>query len=202
MPGFEADDVIATLVATAPPNARISIASTDKDLMQLVSDRVTLLDGMKDRRYDPAGVEARFGVPPEHILDVRALVGDTSDNIPGVKGIGEKGAAQLITEWGSLENLLEHADEVEFESGSNFHRFDYHGGVPELVTVRRHVVTQHCVTVREERAGERAIKTGEVRGSKHAAATPAGHAWAVPALAGDGHRRQRCLFFRRRRARV
>ena len=81
--------------------------------MQLVSERVTLLDGVKDRRYGPAEVEERFGVAPERILDLRALVGDPSDNIPGVKGIGEKGAAKLIAEWGDLDTLLEHADEVK-----------------------------------------------------------------------------------------
>jgi DNA polymerase-1 len=112
VPGFEADDVIATLVARLPEGCAATILSTDKDLMQLVSERVELLDTMKDRRYGPAEVEARFGVPPERVLDVRALVGDPSDNIPGVRGVGEKGAAQLIAEWGSLENLLAHADQV------------------------------------------------------------------------------------------
>src|SRR5262247_703327 len=80
--------------------------------MQLVSGRVTLLDGMKGRRYGPAEVEERFGVPPERVLDLRALVGDPSDNIPGVKGIGEKGAARLLAEYGSLETLLERVEEV------------------------------------------------------------------------------------------
>ena len=103
VPDFEADDVIGTLVAKAPDDVRVTILSTDKDLMQLVSDRVTLLDGIKDRRYEPADVEKRFGVPPEKMLDLRALVGDPSDNIPGVKGIGEKGAAKLILEHGDLE---------------------------------------------------------------------------------------------------
>jgi DNA polymerase-1 len=111
--GVEADDVIATLVASAPPSLRVTIVSTDKDLMQLVGERVQLLDTMKDRRFGPAEVEARFGVPPDKVLDVRALVGDTSDNIPGVRGIGEKGAAQLIREWGSLDALLEHASDVK-----------------------------------------------------------------------------------------
>ena len=117
--GFEADDVIATLVERAPEGARISIVSTDKDLMQLVGERVVLLDGIKDRRYGPDEVEARFGVPPEKILDLRALVGDPSDNIPGVKGIGEKGAAKLIGEWGDLENLLAHVDEVGAKRARN-----------------------------------------------------------------------------------
>ena len=110
---FEADDVIATLVKQLPENAVASIVSTDKDLMQLVSDRVELVDHVKNRRFGPAEVEERFGVPPDKILDVRSLVGDPSDNIPGVKGIGEKGAAKLIKEWGTLEALLDHADEIK-----------------------------------------------------------------------------------------
>ena len=112
IPGFEADDVIATLVARLPDDYGATILSTDKDLMQLVSDRVALLDTMRDRRYGPAEVEERFGVAPARVLDVRALVGDPSDNIPGVRGIGEKGAAQLIAAWGSLEELLAHVDEI------------------------------------------------------------------------------------------
>jgi DNA polymerase-1 len=111
--GFEADDVIATLASEAPEKSELLIVSTDKDLMQLVSSRVVLLDTMKDRRLGPTEVEERFGVPPERVLDLRALVGDPSDNIPGVRGIGEKGAAKLIAEWTTLEALLEHAEEVK-----------------------------------------------------------------------------------------
>lgn len=110
---FEADDVIATLVDKAAGEYEIVIVSTDKDLMQLVTDKVVLLDTVKDRRVGPEQVVERFGVGPESLLDVRALVGDPSDNIPGVKGIGEKGAAKLIGEWGTLEALLEHADDVK-----------------------------------------------------------------------------------------
>lgn len=113
VPDVEADDVIATLVRSAPKDTQVSVVSTDRDLMQLVSERVQLLDGIRDRRYGPEEVEARFGVPPEQVLDVRALVGDKSDNIPGVKGIGEKGAAQLIQTYGDLENLIAHADEIK-----------------------------------------------------------------------------------------
>jgi DNA polymerase-1 len=113
VPDFEADDVIATLVRKAPPAARVSVVSTDRDLMQLVDERVQLLDGIRDRRYTPEEVEKRFGVPPSQVLDVRALVGDKSDNIPGVKGIGEKGAAQMIREWGDLETLIAHAGEIK-----------------------------------------------------------------------------------------
>jgi DNA polymerase-1 len=110
--GCEADDVIATLATRAPAGTHVTILSTDKDLMQLVGERIVLLDTMKDRRYGPTEVEQRFGVPPERVLDLRALVGDPSDNIPGVKGIGEKGAAKLIAEYGTIEQLLERADEI------------------------------------------------------------------------------------------
>ncbi|MGH7288329.1 MAG: 5'-3' exonuclease, partial [Myxococcota bacterium] len=113
VPGYEADDVIATLVERASPDLEVVIVSTDKDLMQLVGERVALLDTMKDRRIGRAEVEERFGVPPERLLDVRALVGDSSDNIPGVKGIGEKGAAELVREWGDLERLLANAERVK-----------------------------------------------------------------------------------------
>lgn len=113
VPDFEADDVIASLAATAPEGAEICIVSTDKDLMQLVRPGVELLDSAKGRRIDAAAVEERFGVPPEKLLDVRSLVGDPSDNIPGVKGIGEKGAAKLILEFGDLDALLERAEEVK-----------------------------------------------------------------------------------------
>ncbi|MGH6691822.1 MAG: 5'-3' exonuclease H3TH domain-containing protein [Gammaproteobacteria bacterium] len=111
--GCEADDVIATLVAQAPADAEVGIVSTDRDLMQLVGERVTLLDGIGDRRFGPAEVEKRFGVPPEQVLDLRALVGDSSDNIPGVKGVGEKTAAQLIREYGDLETLLARSGEIQ-----------------------------------------------------------------------------------------
>ena len=110
---FEADDVIASLVDSAPEGAEVCIVSTDKDLMQLVRPGVELLDTGKNRRVDAAAVEERFGVPPEKLLDVRSLVGDPSDNIPGVKGIGEKGAAKLILEFGDLDALLERAEEVK-----------------------------------------------------------------------------------------
>ena len=139
--GFEADDVIATLVARAPADASVCIVSTDKDLMQLVGDDVEMLDTGKGRRIDAAAVEARFGVPPDRLLDVRALVGDPSDNIPGVKGIGEKGAAKLIGEYGSLDALLERAGEVKAKKareGLENHADDARLS-RELATLRRDV---------------------------------------------------------------
>src|SRR5215510_14782965 len=112
-PGEEADDVIAALARSAErAGYTVEIVSTDKDLLQLVSERIVVLDTMRDRRLGPAEVEARYGVPPAQMLDLRSLVGDTSDNIPGVKGIGEKGAAELLRTHGSLDALLANPDAV------------------------------------------------------------------------------------------
>jgi DNA polymerase-1 len=111
--GEEADDVIATLARQAlAADLEVVIVSSDKDLMQLVCDRVTLLDTMRDRRYGPREVEERFGVEPAQMLDFRALTGDSSDNIPGVRGIGDKGAAQLLKQYGTLDQLLARSAEV------------------------------------------------------------------------------------------
>jgi ribonuclease HI len=106
--GFEADDVIATLAQRyAAEGIEVSVVTGDKDLMQVVGDRISLLDTMKDKRSGPQEVFDRFGVPPELVQDVLGLSGDTSDNIPGVPGIGEKTAAELVQRFGSLENVLE-----------------------------------------------------------------------------------------------
>ncbi len=105
--GVEADDIIATLAKRAKAHGwKTVIVSGDKDLMQLVDDDVGLLDTMKEKLYDRAGVIEKWGVPPEKLGDVLALMGDTVDNIPGVHGVGEKTAVKLITEYGSLKNLL------------------------------------------------------------------------------------------------
>ncbi len=112
--GFEADDLIATYARQAESKgARVSIVSADKDLMQLVTERVSLLDTVKDRRISFAEVEEKFGVRPEKVIDVQALCGDSVDNVPGVPGIGVKTAAQLINEYGDLETLLERAGEIK-----------------------------------------------------------------------------------------
>ncbi|MBE0503632.1 MAG: ribonuclease HI [Desulfuromonadales bacterium] len=106
-PGFEADDVIATLARTyAGEGIDVTIVSGDKDLLQIVSDRITLLDTMKGQRSGLQEVRDRFGVPPELVADVLGLAGDTSDNIPGVPGIGEKTASGLVQRFGSLEEVL------------------------------------------------------------------------------------------------
>src|SRR3954467_9266773 len=112
--GYEADDLIATYVAEAcERGATATIVSSDKDLMQLVTDCVTMYDTMKDRRIGIAEVIEKFGVPPEKVVDVQALAGDSTDNVPGVPGIGIKTAAQLIVEYGDLEQLLFRATEIK-----------------------------------------------------------------------------------------
>ncbi len=111
--GYEADDIIATLSCQArSAGGRVTIISSDKDLMQLVGGGVEMLDPMKGRRIDRDAVEAKFGVPPEKVVDVQALAGDSTDNVPGAPGIGIKTAALLIREFGDLETLLERADEI------------------------------------------------------------------------------------------
>jgi len=111
---YEADDVIGTLGRKAQDAGyEVTIVSADKDLFQLVSDRVSLLHTGREKTYDPALVEQDFGVPPEQVVDVLALVGDKVDNVPGVPGIGQKGAQTLIREHGDLQALLEAASELK-----------------------------------------------------------------------------------------
>jgi DNA polymerase I len=112
--GFEADDLIATYVREAcEEGASATIVASDKDLMQLVNDCVVMYDTMKDRRIGIPEVMEKFGVPPEKVIEVQALIGDSTDNIPGVPGIGVKTAAQLIAEYGDLETLLARAGEIK-----------------------------------------------------------------------------------------
>ncbi len=112
--GYEADDLIATYARLGEARGLdVLIVSSDKDLMQLITDRVKMLDPMKNTLIDRAGVQEKFGVGPEKVIDVQALAGDSSDNVPGVPGIGIKTAAQLIDLYGDLETLLAHADEIK-----------------------------------------------------------------------------------------
>ncbi|MEM6728753.1 MAG: 5'-3' exonuclease H3TH domain-containing protein, partial [Pseudomonadota bacterium] len=112
--GFEADDIIATLACKArEAGGRVTIISSDKDLMQLVGGGVEMLDAMKNKRIGVEGVEEKFGVGPERVVDVQALAGDSVDNVPGAPGIGIKTAALLINEFGSLEELLDRAEEIK-----------------------------------------------------------------------------------------
>jgi DNA polymerase-1 len=112
--GFEADDLIATYVRQAnEAGATSTIVSSDKDLMQLVNDGVIMYDTMKDKKIGRAEVIEKFGVPPDKVIEVQALIGDSTDNVPGVPGIGVKTAAQLIGEYGDLETLLKRAGEIK-----------------------------------------------------------------------------------------
>jgi len=114
MEGFEADDLIATYTRQArEAGADVTIVSSDKDLMQLVGDGVTMLDAMKNREIGAAEVVEKFGVGPDKVIEVQALAGDSSDNVPGVPGIGVKTAAQLITEYGDVDTLLARAGEIK-----------------------------------------------------------------------------------------
>lgn len=113
MDDYEADDIMGTLARQAVEQGwECVILTGDKDLAQVVTEDCRLYDAMRDRWMDPEGVQERFGVRPEQIVDYLALVGDQSDNVPGVKGIGAKGAAKLLQQYGSLEHIYEHIDEL------------------------------------------------------------------------------------------
>lgn len=130
--GFEADDVIATLARQAVEQGqKVVVVTADKDLLQLVGDEVLVLnpgrEGSGATWFDAQAVEAKMGVPPERVVDLLALVGDASDNVPGVAGIGEKGARDLLREHGSLEAVLDNADKVKraaYREGLLDHRDD------------------------------------------------------------------------------
>jgi DNA polymerase-1 len=114
MQGFEADDLIATYARQAEAKgAKVTIVSSDKDLMQLVGPRITMFDTMKNKRIDPDGVVEKFGVGPDKVIEIQSLMGDSSDNVPGIPGIGPKTASQLIEEYGDLETLLSRAEEIK-----------------------------------------------------------------------------------------
>jgi DNA polymerase I len=113
--GEEADDIIATLaIRAAHANHQVLIASNDKDFMQLVGPRIRLLrpDGKETITIDPDGVRKRYGVSPEQMVDFLSLLGDSVDNIPGAPGVGEKTAAQLLQNYGTMDNLLAHVAEI------------------------------------------------------------------------------------------
>src|SRR5204863_8551035 len=111
-PGFEADDIFASLakIGTAA-GLEVVICSSDKDLLQLCTENISCLDTMKNRRLGPAEVREKFGVGPERVGDVLALMGDSIDNVPGVAGIGPKTASELINKFGTLEALMAAAAE-------------------------------------------------------------------------------------------
>lgn len=140
-PGFEADDVIATVALKAKEKGfDVTILSGDKDLLQLVGPRIRMWDTMKEKHYEEKEVVERFGVKPEKVADVMGLQGDTSDNIPGVPGIGPKTASQLIQEYGSLENLLKNVDNVKGKVKENLEKYKDQARLSkQLATLHRDV---------------------------------------------------------------
>jgi DNA polymerase-1 len=141
VPGVEADDVIATLAEQARRGGWNCVISTgDKDLAQLVDERVTLVNTMSNETLDPAGVQQKFGVAPAQIVDYLALTGDAVDNVPGVEKVGPKTAAKWIQQYGSLERVIAHAGEIPGVVGENLRKaLDWLPQGRRLLTVRRDV---------------------------------------------------------------
>jgi len=138
VPGIEADDAIGTLArAAAEAGHQVVISTGDKDMAQLVTPDVTLINTMSNERLDAAGVTAKFGVPPERIIDYLTLMGDTVDNVPGVEKVGPKTAAKWIAEYGSLDGVITSADKVKGVAGENLRKaLDWLPMGRRLVTIR------------------------------------------------------------------
>lgn len=137
--GVEADDVIGTLAQHATENKVKTIVSTsDKDLAQLVNEHITLINTMSNTRLDPSGVKEKFGVGPELIIDYLTLVGDSSDNIPGVPQVGPKTAAKWLQQYGSLKTIIENIDKISGKVGENLRTF-----MP-LIPLVKSLVTIKC----------------------------------------------------------
>ena len=138
VPGVEADDVIGTLAKQAEASGESVLISTgDKDLAQLVTDKVTLVNTMSDTTLTPAGVEEKFGVPPERIIDFLALTGDSVDNVPGIPKCGPKTAAKWLNAYGTLDGVIASANDIGGKIGETFR--EYMGVLPlskELVTIK------------------------------------------------------------------
>jgi DNA polymerase-1 len=114
MPGYEADDIIATIARKAASEGTdVFIVTGDKDMLQLVDDKIKMYDPMKDRIFDSAAVKERYGVEPGRIPEFMALTGDAVDNIPGIKGVGEKTAKELLTQFESIEDLLQNYQRIK-----------------------------------------------------------------------------------------
>lgn len=140
-PGFEADDLMATMCERLKDEpVDVVLVGSDKDLHQLLSDKVRMFDPSKDREFGPEGLEKRFGYTPAEVVDIQTLAGDSTDNIPGVKGIGVKTAAKLVRKYGSAKAVIEHADELTPKAAENVRAFaDRLDITRELVTLRRDV---------------------------------------------------------------
>jgi DNA polymerase-1 len=138
VPGVEADDVIGTLaVVAARQGIEVVVSSGDKDLAQLVNEHITIIDTMNGKRRDVAGVQAEFGVPPHLMVDFQTLVGDVIDNVPGVTKVGPKTAAKWLQDYGSLEGVVAHADEIKGVAGENLRKaLDWLPTGRQLLTIK------------------------------------------------------------------
>lgn len=136
--GVEADDVIGTLAKQAvKENVRCIISTGDKDIAQLVNPNITLVNTMSNEVLDEANVLAKFGVPPERMLDYLMLIGDTADNIPGVRKVGPKTAVKWLAQYGSLDNIIAHADEIKGVVGDNLREaLDWFDTARQLITIK------------------------------------------------------------------
>jgi DNA polymerase-1 len=155
--GVEADDVIGALARQAQDQGIRTVVSTgDKDLAQLVGPEVTLINTMSNETLDVAGVQAKFGVAPARIVDYLALIGDTVDNIPGVEKVGPKTAAKWLAQYGSLEGVLAHADEIPGVVGENLRKVrDWLPQARQLVTVKTDLALPFTVAELAPRARDR-----------------------------------------------
>jgi len=144
LPGFEADDIIATVAKRlVPAENPVVIVTGDKDLMQLVNHHIVLLDEMKAKRIDVEGVREKFGVKPEQVVDVLGLMGDSSDNIPGVPGIGPKTAGQLVQQYGSLEGVYEHLSELKGKKAEDLKTYRDQAFLSKRLATLREDVPMH-----------------------------------------------------------
>jgi len=136
--GVEADDVIGTLAKQAvSENMQCIISTGDKDITQLVNPFITLVNTMNNEMLDEAGVCAKFGVPPERMLDYLILVGDSADNVPGVEKVGPKTAVKWLTQYGTLDNIIVHADEIKGVVGDNLRKaVDWFGTARQLISIK------------------------------------------------------------------
>ncbi|MEA5097832.1 MAG: DNA polymerase I [Burkholderiaceae bacterium] len=155
--GVEADDVIGTLAKQAAANGMETIISTgDKDMAQLVNGHVTLVNTMSNEKLDREGVAAKFGVPPERIPDYLSLIGDTSDNVPGVAKVGPKTAVKWMTQYGSLDGIMANADKITGAVGENLRNtLDWLPKAHELVTIRTDCdLSAHLASVEDTLKGK------------------------------------------------
>jgi DNA polymerase-1 len=162
-PGFEADDIIATLTSKLSAAKKpVVIVSGDKDLMQLVTDDVLIWDTMKDARYGPAQVTEKFGVGPDKVTEILALTGDSSDNVPGVDGVGPKTATQLIQKYGSIEGVIAHVaalkDDAEIRNRKKI-ADNIESHIERLRLARRLVEVVHDVPLEQITDGAHDIDT-------------------------------------------